>query len=143
MENIEKTLKDLKALFNASDMVITGSTALFLLGLLPDEGKDIDIFIVRPTEDCLCMLKKLNVQKEYPDDGQARYSFTLFGKKIDFFIVDAPCDYIQLYNDIKVATPMSIVRTKKKYGRLKDIRMLWSIANSIMSQDFINNWVKG
>jgi hypothetical protein len=139
-----KIIKHFQTILICEQFILTGSTALKYLGLV-DKSNDIDIILVNPSSECLEILKKLELeytgkskQEQYSDSPiQIMYG----GIKLDFFIHTEKIDCCT-YKGIDLNPIKSIILAKKNMSRMKDLKLLLSIANSIITENEVLNIIK-
>lgn len=132
MKNLE-IIKHYQTIFSCEQFILTGSTALKLHGLV-DSSSDIDIILIKPSEECINILEKLeeksNLKKNYPSTNF--FMFYHEGVKIDVFIENEKIECCT-FDDILISPIKKIIDAKKKMARLKDIAQLRKIAASIIT----------
>ena len=145
MELDIKTLEQLKAIFTAEQFVITGSTAVRLLGFKTKNGsKDIDIVLYNPTDSCRAKLKEF--QEQFPADRTNSYTgvdffqFVYNDIKFDIFI-DAERQKTDLsYKGFLISTMDALVRAKKSYSSPKHIFQMMNWRDQIISDADLTNF---
>lgn len=128
--------KHYKTLVVADKFILTGSTVLFLQGLLKKEPGDLDIILVNPDHASIEMLKRVrgshNQNPNYPDE---RIEIHHEGVKIDFFITSSTSqETFDTTDGITMAKVSSILEAKKSYSRDKDVLDLMAISSSIFNK---------
>ena len=139
---LQKGVNALKALhFNPENIMVTGSVALDILGILPIHrvAKDID-FVIKMDDKTWKYMKLLEAINS-DDDNMSKYP----GRKQTIFLnVDGVMLNIWRYTDgdwstiketetgVMVATARNIIKAKKEYGRPKDINDLADICKNIL-----------
>ena len=125
--------------FRPENIMVTGSVALDLLGLLPEDrfAHDID-FIIKMDDQtwrCLKLIEAIysdeNI-KEYPD----RYN-TVFLKAdgLTLNIWKQDNDWSEIKDSVtgvRIATADQIIQEKKKYGRPKDYKDINDIIKNLL-----------
>lgn len=125
--------------FKSEDIMVTGSIALDLLGLLPENrtAHDVD-FIIRMSEDtwrCLTLLEALGKDncQNYPDKDRC---LVFKGDGIVINIWKGKGKEITNIKDsqtgVYIAPAYSIFSAKKLYGRDKDYKDISDICKSIL-----------
>ena len=122
-------------LLNCQSLILTGSVALSLYGLIKRGTSDIDLICVKPTDETLELLDRLkenmNNDSEYPTDNRISFRHS-DGTKIDIFIypklTETPIYMVFDEVTYPVAMPVPIVQAKKSYGKIKHIIQLKAIA---------------
>jgi hypothetical protein len=143
-ENKLKTIKQLKAIFNAEQFIITGSTILELLGLT-DKSLDIDILLYKPNNNAGEFIKKM--MENYPAKtkptgvGDLKGIFMYNGYKIDVFFIKEKRKTININNDYDITTVDEIIKAKKKYNRIKDWLQLRKISNLFFNETEFNKFL--
>ena len=137
---LKKAINFLKNLhFKTENIMVTGSVALDMLGLLPDDrfAHDID-FIIKMDDQtwrCLKLVEAIysdeNI-KEYPD----RYN-TVFLKAdgLTLNIWKQEDDWSEIKDSVtgvRIATADHIIQEKKKYGRPKDYKDINDIIKNLL-----------
>jgi hypothetical protein len=122
---MEKQIKHLKTLLVAEQFVVTGSYALSKFGL-DIEATDLDIILVKPTEEAISILKRL--QSEYPAktkpvEGVPMFIFKQDDVKVDVFVYESAVDALPI-GDVLYSKINRIVAAKKSFKRFKDVVQL-------------------
>lgn len=131
------------------EIVITGSIALDIYGLLPEEHKvhDFDCFIITNNDRETALDAKIQdfvkqsngevaSSKKYTEDDTAHLFFTLFGKEINIWYLDEGVIKTDLtYNGIKVQKPNEIIKRKLSYKRAKDFTDVLGIINLLTKKE--------
>lgn len=145
--NMEKQIKHLKTIIKAEKFVVTGSYALKLLGFNSmNSSSDLDLIVVKPTEETLELLARL--QKEYPaktkptETSSVNYIFMLEGVKVDVFAhkVEFKENTLKL-PEYEITNLKHIVASKKRYGRMKDYLQLRNLAREIFKDEDFKNYI--
>lgn len=152
MTKIE-AIKHLKVILPADQFLVTGSTALAYLGLIPEESSgDLDIILYNPTEQALETAKALqkgSPAKTSPTIYPVKSNelgltgiFELDGVKVDIFCV--PTKNMKTLSvesgAFEITSADFIVAAKKSMGRLKDWVQLNFIAKRICgTSEFLTN----
>jgi hypothetical protein len=131
---------------NAERIIVTGSTALYKMGLTQDVG-DLDIILVSPdkvTKDILLFWQKqFPALTKAPENSQLFSIFTLHKTKVDVFIQrDFSERTIPTNKGYEIATVKWIVTAKMTYKRLKDWLQLRQIALDIFDETKFQRWLK-
>jgi hypothetical protein len=138
------TIKQLKAIFNAEQFIITGSTVLELLALT-EKSNDIDILLYKPnsaTDEFLKKMMEFAPAKTKPIDGSNLKAIFMFNDfKVDVFYINEKKKTININNDYEITTVDEIVKVKKKYNRMKDWLQLRKISNFIFNETEFNNFL--
>jgi hypothetical protein len=130
----------------ADRIIVTGSTALYKMGLVQDVG-DLDIILVNPdkvTMDILLFWQKgFPARTKAPENSELFSIFTLHKTKVDIFIQkDFQERTIPTNRGYEIATVKHIVKAKMIYKRLKDWLQLRQIASSIFDETKFQKWLK-
>jgi len=140
MAKKERLLTRLVNELQAEKIVVTGSFALYKLGVTEIKPKDLDIILIKPYESTKDLIKiwnninKSNIRvSNYPSKVGLQYIVNIDGIEVDFFFTDTPIDSIKV-DGVNYKKPYDIFKAKKKIGRIKDWGQLKRIANSIFSQ---------
>lgn len=140
MKNLE-IIKHYQTIFSCEQMILTGSTALKLHGLV-DSASDIDLILINPSKECEEIIKKLeeksNKQNTYK--SSVAYIFEHEGVKIDIFIENSKIECCS-YDGIFLNPINRIIAAKKKISRIKDFAQLRKIANFILSEKELVNYL--
>lgn len=136
--------KHYKTLVVADKFILTGSTVLFLQGLLKKEPGDLDIILVNPDQASIEMLKRVrgshNQNPNYPDE---RIEITHEGVKIDFFVTSSiKEETFDTTDGITMAKVSSIIKAKKSYNRDKDFLDLMVLSKIIFCEEDLKKYLK-
>lgn len=136
--------KHYKKLVVAEKFILTGSTVLFLQGLLKKEPGDLDIILINPDGASVEMLKRLRGDhKQNPNYPDERIEIHHEGVKIDFFISSSTTEKtFDTTDGITMAKVSSIIQAKKSYKRDKDFLDLMAISSSIFSKNDLISHLK-
>jgi len=139
----QKGLKILKRLyFKNEDIMVTGSVALDIIGILPPDrvSHDIDFIVKADTQTWRCMklIEAIN-DNEYKDNGypdrKNMVILTVDGITLNVWKYDSSFDWSSIKDEetgVYVATANHIIRAKKNYGRVKDLTDLADICKNIL-----------
>ena len=135
MENI---IKHYQTLLPAEQFVITGSLALFYMGLVEKKNVgDIDIILVNPTDESLNILQRL--AKEQPAKTKASgidaVIFQHENTKVDVFFSKERIQTSLKVGDFEISTADHIIKEKQKVGRIKDWIQLRKISRKLFIQE--------
>lgn len=128
--------------FKPENIIVTGSIALDMQGLLPDEHDvhDVDL-IVRMDEQswrCLKLLEAINLADEGKDNMYPGRKDTIFFKFKDLVLniwrndMEEKSDIRDAVTGVYVATAAHTIKAKKDYNREKDVRDIISIVKNIL-----------
>ena len=128
--------------FKPENIIVTGSIALDMQGLLPDEHDvhDVDL-IVRMDEKswrCLKLLEAVNLVDEGKDNMYPGRKDTIFFKFNDVTLNiwrnewEEKSDLRDAVTGVYVATAAHTIKAKKDYNREKDVRDIISIVKNIL-----------
>ena len=144
---LQKALKILKDLhFKEENIMVTGSIALDIQGVLSRPAHDVD-FIIKMDDNtwgCLKLIEAINLtseessatQKEYPIHSKKNF----IALKIDGIILNIwrhseNFDWSPIKDaetGVYVATINHIINAKKLYGRDKDYKDIYKIVKNLM-----------
>jgi hypothetical protein len=135
--------KMLKTLLPAEDFAIGGSLAFKLMGFSVNI-KDIDIILIKPTQEAINIMKRYaeeyppKIKSNYPDSTLFRFVYN--NVEVDIFTHDQPLpSFIYTNNGIKVSSLERVVKAKRNIGRLKDYAQLYNLSSQIITeQDYLN-----
>jgi hypothetical protein len=103
--------------------VVTGSTALYYMGLV-DEASDLDIILVNPTDETKNILERLqkdNPAKTSPKENcEVNFIFNYDGIKVDIFFLQKKVDTMLQVNGFAISKISTIIEAKKRFSRMKD-----------------------
>lgn len=140
---LNKAVDFLKVLhFKPEDIMVTGSIALDMQGLLPDSHSVHDVDLIIKMDDqswrCLKLLETINMvdeEKETMYPGRKGIIFFKF-KGITINIWKNDCSETSTLKDVEtgvyVATAAHIINAKKNYNREKDVRDIYTIVKQIL-----------
>lgn len=116
------------------DIVVTGSVALDILGVLPEKHKihDFDC-IINISNDKLPMFNL--ICEIFRAEGTSYYTYPMLeidGIKLNVFVNDSIENAIVEYKGVKVNGLMSILKKKKEYKRVKDYQDINDIVKNIL-----------
>ena len=128
--------------FKPENIIVTGSIALDMQGLLPDEHDvhDVDL-IIRMDEQswrCLKLLEAINLADEGKDNMYPGRKDTIFFKFKDLVLniwrndMEEKSDIRDAVTGVYVATAAHTIKAKKDYNREKDVRDIISIVKNIL-----------
>ena len=128
--------------FKPENIIVTGSIALDMQGLLPDEHDvhDVDL-IIRMDEQswrCLKLLEAINLADEGKDNMYPGRKDTIFFKFNDLVLniwrndMEEKSDLRDAETGVYVATAAHTIKAKKDYNREKDVRDIISIVKNIL-----------
>jgi len=137
--------KHFKDLVECEQFVLTGSMALNYLGFKVTE-KDVDIVLIKPSEESLKTLRKLaevnppSNPGNYTNPDMVRLKFD--NTDIDFFVLkDKIKDPMILENGIIINSLNRIVQAKKDQNRSKDWMQLMALSRQIVTDKEVENHV--
>lgn len=133
----QQVITHLKKLLPCDRFIVTGSYALYKLGLWSQNCRDLDIELYNPTEESLSVLKRLaEPQKEDYPEKENYYRIILQGQIIDIFTTTEPRKFIHLVDGTEtglyVSDPMIIVKKKLEYKSFKHMMQLKAIAEKFL-----------
>lgn len=148
INDIEKTARQLSEYLIGEDLILTGSYALYLMGLREEsQVGDLDIIVVNPSNKAVELFEALMKDKpaltKPASGGRVSYIFELNGVKVDVFIRGAseiPEARLKK-GPFLVASVRHIVKEKKRANRLKDWQTLSHMAKQITTDAEILNWI--
>lgn len=140
---LEKSVDVLKKFgFKTEDIMVTGSIALDILGVLPSirTSHDADFIIKMDDQSwrCLKLLEAINkceIESKYPDD-KSMVILNIKNLKINIWKHSSNFDWSTIKDTntgVMVATVDHIIRAKKTYARVKDYQDINEIAKTILS----------
>ena len=137
---MKEVIEHLTKLLECDKMIITGSFALKQVGLT-DKVKDLDIILIKPSENTLSVLNRLHEpygDKDYPQDP-FQFRININGVSVDVWCEEKDEPSIEIKYEgiyINIAMVSNIIKAKKRQKRLKDILQLKKIAEKFYtSQD--------
>lgn len=139
---LEKSVDALKKLgFKSENIMVTGSIALDILGVLPPirTAHDVDFIIKMDDQSwrCLKLLEAINkceVESKYPNDKNM-VILNIKNLKINIWRHTSNFDWSTIKDTntgVMVATVNHIVLAKKSYARAKDYQDLIDICKNIL-----------
>jgi hypothetical protein len=149
MKTLLKIAHHYKTILLADEFILTGSTALKLMGF-DVSVKDLDIILVKPnawTLEVLQHLENANPPKNllnYPQNpaGKKIFRFIHDGTMVDVFIHDQNSDSNITTNcGLKIASLSHIIDAKLRMGRPKDWIQLLNLGRGIMSDVRFNEYI--
>ena len=132
---MKKVIEHLNKLISCDKIIYTGSFALNLMGIT-DKVKDLDVIVVNPSTDTLAVLERLHtpyIKTDYPKDPR-QFRIIVEGVSVDIWVDTKMDECLEVNYDgltINIAKVSHIIKTKKRYKRLKDILQL-----KVMSEKF-------
>lgn len=132
-----------------NEIVITGSIALDIYGLLPKEHKvhDFDCYVIANNDRATALDAKIQdfikqsngcliSSEEYIENEVSHLFFTLFGKEINIWFFDESAISTNItYKGIKVQKPNEIIKRKLSYKRAKDFTDVLGIINLLTKKE--------
>ena len=129
--------------FKPENIIVTGSIALDMQGLLPEghEIHDVDL-IIKMKEDswrCLKLLEAVNLANEEKDNMYPGRKDTIFFKFKDVTLniwrndMEEKSDIRDAVTGVYVATAAHTIKAKKDYNREKDVRDINAIIKQILN----------
>jgi hypothetical protein len=149
MEDKLKIAQHYKTILQAEGFVLTGSTALNLLGF-GNNSDDLDLILINPLPHTFGILESLEKENPIPNkidypgpvENRGIFQFTHNGIKIDVFICGSDqLSPISTNSGMMVAQLKSIVKAKLSYNRPKDYVQLLKLRNSILSDDQFKTYI--
>jgi len=147
MTNLE-IYKHFKTVFPAEQFIITGSNALYLLGVTSDTPNDIDILLINPTEEAIFLCEKLNKLDFLKADNREAYhkgdliaQFDFDSKKVDVFRTTVKRNELLSIDGVYVDKLNLIIAAKKSYNRPKDWIQCAKMAQLICMQSELNSYI--
>lgn len=138
-KEIKEALAQLSVLLK-NQFTVTGSTALYLHGLIASEQvKDLDILVTSPADYIIELLQTLHraaPSSTFRENGPTLYSFIFLGAKVDVWSI--PCENVQVYTEhgTGVASVEHIIQAKRQINRAKDWLDMKRIAKRIFDQSY-------
>lgn len=144
---LQKVLKILKGLhFKEESIMVTGSIALDIQGVLSRTAHDVD-FIIKMDDTawgCLKLIEAINLtpeessitKKEYPIHSKKNFvALKIDGISLNIWRYPENFDWSPIKDvetGIYVATVNNIINAKKLYGRDKDYKDIYEILRNLM-----------
>ena len=144
---LQKALKILKDLhFKEENIMVTGSIALDIQGVLSRTSHDVD-FIIKMDDTvwgCLKLIEAINLtseessttQKEYPIHSKKNFvALEIDGVIVNIWRHSENFDWSPIKDaetGVYVATVNNIINAKKLYGRDKDHKDIYKIVRNLM-----------
>jgi len=140
--------KHFKTVLPAEQFIITGSNALYLMGVTKSTPGDIDVLLVNPSDEAISLCEKLNLLDFLKSDKSDAYrnssllaQFEFDGKKIDIFRTNKKRDELLSIDGVYVDKLDLIIAAKKSYNRPKDWIHCAKIAQVICTQSELNQYI--
>lgn len=149
MSKFEKIIKKIVHASGDTKVIVTGSYALAMMGLLDwEKVNDLDIVLIQPSEELKAKFK--NSMELHPADTKPMgdYETSVLGLlaiykdgdvKVDIFVESVERDCIDLAEGYSISTIPKIVKAKMVSNRLKDWARLRFMAKIIYDVDVFNN----
>jgi hypothetical protein len=141
---MEWHIKQLKTVLPCEKFVVTGSYALYLMGLCDRPDNDLDIILIKPSATALEVAKRYqeeNPAKTKPlENSSLKSIFILEQVKIDIFVQDENIETINI-DGLDVTKADHIFKAKKGMGRMKDFVQLRNVAKRIFDQKEFENFL--
>ena len=144
---LQKALKVLKGLhFKEENIMVTGSIALDIQGVLSRPAHDVD-FIIKmddTTWGCLKLIEAINLtseeksatKKDYPIHSKKNFvALEIDGVIVNIWRYSENFDWSPIKDaetGVYVATVNNIINAKKLYGRDKDYKDIYKIVRNLM-----------
>ncbi len=145
MNNVE-TVKHFQTILGCDKFIVTGSLALAYHGFRVSV-KDLDIILVRPTEEANALLKKLKEDNPipfkpiYPEDNPVSFMFE--DQVIDVFIASENEPTELMAEGFYIARIDHIIKAKKRQNRPKDWIQLLQMSSQFSTPAEFGKFVGG
>lgn len=145
---MKEIIKRYQAILPCQDFIITGSYVTNMLMGIDGRVGDLDIILVKPTEESINTLKRLQESLSPELKNNPNYPLTVLRfrddkTKIDIFMESKDRAYITLDDGIKVSPLIDIVKAKRGYNRPKDWFQLRKISRLFFKEEdfqtYLNN----
>jgi len=143
---MEKLLKELKTMFMADKFIVTGSVALATYKLMSmDKVNDVDIILVNPAKESIDLAARM--ANDFPAKGQISNnngfiaSFMKDDKKVELFT--GKDEESITIDGINYSVIPNIVKTKKKYNRVKDWMQLRKMSRILFKEEEFTAFLNG
>ena len=142
---MKNAIDHFKKLLTCEQFIITGSYALKQLGLVTTV-KDLDIILVRPSDETVSILTKLHTPRFVTDYPPSKTQYrVLFGDvEVDFFTKDSKQKTIriEIENELyDISLPSNIAKAKRDLNSLKQIIQLKKIAELFYTDNVLQGFL--
>jgi len=131
---MEKVIKEFKNCVS-ENFIVGGSLALAIVGGFNIPVNDIDIEVESSDAETIKKLRMLSIA--YPSDVKnysksSRIDFMFMNVKFNAFIVEKSNRTVVYRDYIKYSTVMEVIRHKKIFNRVKDLKSINLIATELL-----------